>query len=324
MNSHEFQFLNHKERLKNILEYAYSNIPFYKISMNHHPSYYTKSYFNWTQLPLVTKGHIQNESSSFVNKESELDRNNYMVMHTSGSTGIPLRILKDKKEELRLTKRLWKHRREYNSNIMKKKLLYLYRDVESKHLKVLRIGNDDYVDLSERMLEKSTVNIQEFEPDWAIGSPSVMVLLANYFSESKKVLPSLKLVELYGEMVYPYQRKIIEEAFDCKVINHYGMREFGVMSYECPEGKMHAWDDDLFFEVLNDGIPVEDGTSGELVVTSLTNPIMPLIRYRVGDLVKLNLNEEYCGCCKSGLLLVPTTGRISQFLRTPTDRKSVV
>jgi phenylacetate-CoA ligase len=60
---------------------------------------------------------------------------------------------------------------------------------------------------------------------------------------------------------------------------------------------MHAWEDHVLVECLDtrDDSPVADGDVGELVVTVLTEPFQPMIRYRTDDLVTLNRTRCLCG-----------------------------
>jgi phenylacetate-CoA ligase len=73
--------------------------------------------------------------------------------------------------------------------------------------------------------------------------------------------------------------------FGCPVFNLYGARETGYVGGEIPEHSglwIAPWQ--CHVEVLDpSGAPVPDGVEGEIVVTSLSNFAMPLIRYRIGD-----------------------------------------
>jgi phenylacetate-CoA ligase len=88
-----------------------------------------------------------------------------------------------------------------------------------------------------------------------------------------------------GGTLFPSRRETIERVFGCRVFNQYGSREMGVFACELPgcEGLWIApWN--CHVEIVDSqGMPVDDGVEGEIVVTSLTNFAMPLIRYRIGD-----------------------------------------
>ncbi len=80
-------------------------------------------------------------------------------------------------------------------------------------------------------------------------------------------------------------REKIQQVFQCRVYDRYGSREFGDMVCENPnmDGLWVApWG--CYLEVVDThGQRLPDGVEGEILVTSLTNHAMPLIRYKIGD-----------------------------------------
>jgi phenylacetate-CoA ligase len=80
-------------------------------------------------------------------------------------------------------------------------------------------------------------------------------------------------------------RKTIEEAFDAPVHDEYGSNEFNRIAFECKyKLGYHVPEDALIVEILNeDGREVKENETGEVVITSLLNKAMPLIRYRQED-----------------------------------------
>ncbi len=317
MNLFETQLTKHRNSLFYLLTYVKEKVP-HCMNLDDDVTKYLVDYDSWINIPIIEKSDIQKDWVRFVEDENIVNDPKVSIHHTSGSSGTPLRILKNLSTEMYVTKKMWKVRQTWAKDIMNWKLLYLYRNLESKYQKVLRIGtHDDYLDLSEASLASYMKDILKFEPDWLIGPPIATLRLVHYCKDQGITISSIKLVELFGEMLLPHQREIIESVFSCKVINHYGCREFGILSYECPAGLMHAWDEKLFFEVLKNGKPVKEGEVGDLVVTSLSNYAMPLIRYALGDLVKLTTIEEPCDCNnESNLLLTPVGGRLSHLVYT--------
>ena len=77
-------------------------------------------------------------------------------------------------------------------------------------------------------------------------------------------------------------RRILQRVFGVPVFNLYGSTETGHLLMENEQGEMKASLGNVFYEILE---PDSRGV-GSLVVTTLTNEIMPLVRYRVGDLVE--------------------------------------
>ncbi len=90
----------------------------------------------------------------------------------------------------------------------------------------------------------------------------------------------------------------IGEAWHCRVFSHYGMTETGFgCAVQCAlrEGH-HLRDADLLIEIVGaeTGTPLATGERGEIVITTLRNEAMPLIRYRTGDMARMNGSP--CGC----------------------------
>jgi phenylacetate-coenzyme A ligase PaaK-like adenylate-forming protein len=100
----------------------------------------------------------------------------------------------------------------------------------------------------------------------------------------------LHLDEIFsGSDALVLQRALMEQAFGCKVYNQYGCREVPNIAWECPQGGLHLCADLVYLESLPaDGAP-------RLVVTSLTNRLMPFIRYDLGDSGRLLPGGCPCG-----------------------------
>ena len=96
----------------------------------------------------------------------------------------------------------------------------------------------------------------------------------------------------------PATRERIERSWGARVLDHHGLTEVGPVSFECWEvpGSLHINEAEFIAEVLDlrTGEEVEDGQSGELVLTNLGRTASPAIRYRTGDLVIRR--SEPCAC----------------------------
>ncbi len=96
----------------------------------------------------------------------------------------------------------------------------------------------------------------------------------------------------------PSTRGRIESAWGARVFDHGGMTECGPISIECREspGGIHLLETECIAEVIDaTGQPVADGTPGELVLTTLGRQGSPIIRYRTGDLVCVDVRPCPCG-----------------------------
>ncbi len=135
---------------------------------------------------------------------------------------------------------------------------------------------------SQRELERMATEIVDWEPDFLDVDPVYGVVFALYCEKQGIRLPSLRFVICSYEFVSVVHRAILQRALGVPVFDLYGSTETGHLLMEDIAGQMRPSQETAFLEVLK---PDNQGI-GDLVVTTLTNPYMPLIRYRIGDLVE--------------------------------------
>ncbi len=91
----------------------------------------------------------------------------------------------------------------------------------------------------------------------------------------------------------------ISKALGCEIFCHWGMTETCLGgAVECEEGSgMHLREPDFYLEIVDPetGLSVPDGTSGEIIFTTLSRRAMPLIRYKTGDIGKIIPEKCTCG-----------------------------
>lgn len=161
--------------------------------------------------------------------------------------------------------------------------------------------------------------LADFKPAMIRGYPSSIYLVALHLLEvgRKDVRP--KAVFTSSETLFDFQRRAIEEAFACKAYSYYGNAERAAHILQCPEGNFHIATETCVVEILgDDGSPATPGESGHLVLTSLINPAMPLIRYRIGDTGVAASGS--CSCGRNSPILSSLTGRAEDFVVTPDGR----
>jgi phenylacetate-CoA ligase len=135
--------------------------------------------------------------------------------------------------------------------------------------------------------------------------------------------PAYPLVSVISsaESLSEDQRREIQSCFRAPVFDRYGSREVGCIGTECPNHRgLHLHPLDHMVEVVDTltGAPVV-GRPGRVLVTSLNNFVMPLIRYEVGDLAVMGNGE--CPCGFPGPMLKTVVGRISDFIQAPSGRQ---
>jgi phenylacetate-CoA ligase len=90
----------------------------------------------------------------------------------------------------------------------------------------------------------------------------------------------------------PVTRSRIERVWGARVFDHYGMTETGPVAWESADdpGGLLVYEPEIIAEVIEPGgsEAVPDGEYGELVVTNLGRVACPVIRYRTGDVVRVD------------------------------------
>jgi phenylacetate-CoA ligase len=151
------------------------------------------------------------------------------------------------------------------------------------------LGNTLYVNLaripfllSDADLARMAAEIAEWAPQFLDLDPVHGVRFAHYCEEHGIRFPSLRFLLCSYEFVSVVHRAILARVFGVPVFNLYGSTETGHLLMENGQGEMKPSYDTAFLEIVN---PDAQGI-GDLLVTTLTNDYMPLLRYRIGDLAQ--------------------------------------
>ncbi len=181
------------------------------------------------------------------------------------------------------------------------------------------LGNALYLSLNRQPLLWSDTDLSrmaeeaaDWQPQFLDVDPVYGVRFAQYCERRGIRLPSLRFILCSYEFVSVVHRRILQRAFGVPVLDLYGSTETGHLLMENGQGNMVPSTATACLEVVDtcaDGI-------GSLVVTTLTNDYMPLIRYRIGDLVE---RREQGGSARYIL-----HGREADACRTPDGRRVTI
>jgi phenylacetate-CoA ligase len=116
----------------------------------------------------------------------------------------------------------------------------------------------------------------------------------------------------------PAIRQKMEELWNADVRDMMGGADFGSTYWAecdvkdgmhlCSQGALHV---ELIDPETLESLPIEEGTTGELVYTTLRRRATPLIRYRMGDVVTVSAMD--CSCGRTGYR-IKTHGRADDML----------
>jgi phenylacetate-coenzyme A ligase PaaK-like adenylate-forming protein len=149
-------------------------------------------------------------------------------------------------------------------------------------------------------------------PAVLFGFPSYYLEFARYRQARRlRLRRPPRLLLCGGEALPDDVRTLLEQQFECPVYQSYGGNEFGFVACECPQRRgLH---------VLEHDVVVEADEGGELLVTTLGQPEMPLIKYETGD--RALLSHEPCPCGARGTTIVSLEGRIEEYLLDGAGRR---
>jgi phenylacetate-CoA ligase len=158
------------------------------------------------------------------------------------------------------------------------------------------------IPMSGGFTERQLVAFQDIGSTVLCCTPSYALHLAEAIEEAGLSPAQLRLrVGFFGaEPWTEAMRTAIESRLRLMALNVYGLSEVtgpGV-AVECPERQgMHVVEDHFLPEVVDPETlePVPPGTTGELVLTTLSKEGMPLLRYRTRDLTTLDPAPCRCG-----------------------------
>jgi phenylacetate-CoA ligase len=137
--------------------------------------------------------------------------------------------------------------------------------------------------MEEAELARMAEEVTEWVPQFLDLDPVHGAWFALYCERCGIKFPSVQFILCSYEFVSVVHREVIERVFGVPVFNFYGATETGHLLMENLNGEMKASSDDVYYEIVH----ADKNGIGDLVVTTLTNDVMPLVRYRVGDLAEL-------------------------------------
>lgn len=177
--------------------------------------------------------------------------------------------------------------------------------------------------ISKHTIKNYVKGLIENKVEYMVGYAFSNFQLANLIIENKIKAPKLKAVLTSSEKLTNEMREILSKAYGCKIFDSYsGVEACGLIS-ENMDGDLLFSLDTGIMEVLDvNGNDINHGEEGEVVSTGLLNFDQPLIRYKIGDRVKISKNQK----TKSGLNLLKIdeiSGRVEDYIIGIEGRKIV-
>ena len=234
------------------------------------------------------------------------------VFQTTGTTGIPVKAILNKTDWFSHYYEQFMHFM-YGYGIKKSDILFV---PFSYGLYVAWWGFQAALELEGVMVvpggaqttQDRVRNIFEWGATVVCGTPTYLLYLGDTARNMGQPLSdsSVRIVVAAGEpgANVPSTKKTLEEQYGAKCYDDIGSTEITNFGFECLAQKgTHVIESMFYAESLDpDSLkPVPAGDVGELVLSNLCTESMPLLRFRIHDLVRFN--RETCDCGRTFLRL---------------------
>ena len=309
-NLQKSQYLSNEElkqfqlyKLKKILRHAYGNVPYYKkkFEQNQIITRDFKSLDDLNKISYLEKSVLKKNYNLEIFSQN-IDLSKIYKITTSGSTGEPMKIYVDNKQlEMRFATTLRGH--EWAGwKIGMKSIRLWHQTIGMNWVQILKEKFDAF------LMRRAFFPAYGFDEKLALKlfkkiSKDKNIIIDGYaesFNYLNKILKnnSLKLKSIISsaQILPKHIKKEIERKFNTTVFDKYGSREFSGIAYENDEQNGHLVQMESYIvEIIKENKKAEPGEIGEVVITDLNNFVMPIIRYRIGDLAEvISVNYDSC------------------------------
>jgi len=314
-------------KLQGIIKYAYENTPYYRRILderNLKPGD-IRCAEDLQLLPILTKRIIRRHFDEL--QPSRLPPDSYFRI-TSGTTGEPMKFLItleacNWRDAAKLRGRNWTGFTLGTSTILLVGSTFDYDKFYTLGGRLRRWINREKV-LNTHMLNDEICRdyidiIRRTAPKTLNGYVNSLYCIAKYCLEHGVEDLRFDFVFPEAETLMDFQRKTIEKAFNCRVIDHYATRETSLVSHECPHnGGYHVSIDNGVIEIVRDGRWVQPGELGNVLVTDFHNRAMPFIRYQIEDVAVRG--EGPCSCSRPLPTIKSIEGRMINLITLENGR----
>lgn len=169
------------------------------------------------------------------------------------------------------------------------------------------------VNLTDDICNKYVDIVKKEKIKYLYGYAASLYTFTKYVRNNNIDLTQVKAVFSTSENLTDSYRKLMEETYDCVVMDCYGARDAGVTAYESAGGVYQVG-----YNVIAEVVDEIEPNTGSLLATNFLNYAFPLIRYQFGDEVELapSVNEnEY-----NGQIIRRVMGRTSDVMRLENGR----
>ena len=175
---------------------------------------------------------------------------------------------------------------------------------------------------SKELMTRMAEELNRFKPVILEANPSFLARLSRFIKKNNLKVHSPALIVLTYENPSSLHYRQITRAFDAPAASSYGATETGYVFMECEHKTLHQVTENVHVDFLP-FLPAHGGPeTGRILVSTFNNPWRSLLRFDIGDIVRIN-GHTPCPCGRTeGLSLASIEGRTVNLTLTP-DGKAV-
>jgi phenylacetate-coenzyme A ligase PaaK-like adenylate-forming protein len=304
------------ERIRRLVRHAYRHVPYYRNLFDEHgirPEQIQTAQ-DLSIVPVTTRRDLQSLPPETLVAQG-VDPESLIPSRSSGSSGRPMTIRRSWLEERLHNAFRWRALASYGLRATDVQVYVMLarpdrlQDNRILHRLAEAMGIGRYAVVNcFQSPEEILRALRTIRPHVVSGYATALLRIAQSMDTTALRSLRLRFIGTGGEVLTPHMREVIEQAFDAPVFDTYASIEFNVLAWQCRQtGELHTCDDGLVMEILDGNRVVEEGEQGEMMGTDLHSYAMPIIRYRLGDIVRKG--SEICRCGQPFSTLRAVEGR---------------
>ncbi|MEQ8953188.1 MAG: hypothetical protein RL120_03575 [Gammaproteobacteria bacterium] len=322
------------QALNRVLLQAMADVPFYReqgyAGLSSSPIAATA---DLARFPVLTRYDVLNNFARLTSRDRQFNSTNTSITSTSGSTGLPAKVL-NTADNLGMFALLWQRQARWHRLDLSKRFARiriagdLFRQPDGAPLREGQTArNPRWLHSGKFFQTGDEIHFTNNNPrptqiEWLqLNSPAYLMTYPGLLEEivlanDCAAIPGLDACIVVSSMLTEAMAARIRNALGIPVHRNYGLNEVGIVAVMCSAGRYHVNTEHACVEIVDDGgNPVAAGESGRLLVSTLNNPAMPLVRYDSGDLATASAGA--CPCGRSLPSFENILGRHIRFAGTP-------
>ncbi|WP_177765350.1 phenylacetate--CoA ligase family protein [Flavobacterium sp. I3-2] len=295
-----------ENKFKELIDFAFNYSPYYKKKLNDLNIVRDdiNSVDDLVKLPILEKDELRDNAEAI---NSTFKFNKVIVSETSGTSGQPLKFIKDEEWDSMNRASMYRGYSWYGVNPWDKNGYFWGYNISGKDqfkIKLLDVLQNRFriFSYNENEIIKFTKKLKS--ADYIEGYSSMIYEVAKRINSIEGIQKpkKIKLIKGTSEKIYDNYHSETIKAFGSKIRSEYGAAEAGLIAFECPEGYMHINSENVIVEEIN----------GEIVVTNLMSKSFPIIRYKLGDKITLAQDNFKCKCGRHHPVILDVLGRVGK------------